>query len=334
MNWLKNIALICGSLLFTFAVCEGAIRALVSLGYMERPGSEKTAMRAKKKTHGEYNARKRKSENTVLFYEYDPADPNINTLGLRGRETTLNKPADVYRIALVGDSFAYGYSVPLEDIFATRLEERLNDESVGKRYEVLNFGRAGYGIVQEVELYRTYIRQFDPDEILLSYVLNDIKGTKFLAEVYRADVAFKNATKRFSRYSFFVAWLYTKYHRLSQSQSKEELWNSLYVTSSPEFMQVQNELADLAAMAQQDGVRMRAVIFPELGAGAENYPYTEIHNIVEAALLENGFETRDLLQDYQRYTDWSTLIVGTDDQHPNSEGHAIATKAIYELLAH
>ena len=332
MNWLKNIALVCGSLLFTFAICEGAIRALVSLGYVERPGSAKSALSAEKKDQAKHNARKRKIDNSVLSYEYDPADPNINALGLRGKETTLKKPADVYRIALVGDSFAYGYSVPLGDIFATRLEGRLNDNAQGKRYEVLNFGRAGYGTAQEAALYRAYIRQFDPDEILLAYVLNDIKGTEFLAELYRADVAFKNSAKRLSRYSLLATWVYTTYHRLSQSQSKEELWNGLYVASSPEFIAVKNALADLSAMAQQDGVRMRAVIFPELGADAENYPYTRVHTVVRAALLENGFETRDLLPDYQQYTDWSALIVARDDQHPNSEGHAIATTAVYELL--
>ena len=333
MNWLKNIALICGSLLFTFAVCEGAIRALVSLGYIERPGSVNTTLGAEKPAYAKHNAHKRKSANSVLSYEYDPADPNINSLGLRGKETTLDKPADVYRVALVGDSFAYGYSVQLSDIFATRLESRLNDNAQGKRYEVLNFGRSGYGTVQEAELYRTYIRQFDPDEILLSYVLNDVTGTEFLAEIFRADVAFKHTIAQLSHYSLLATWVYTTYHRLSQSQSKEDLWNSLYVKSSPEFIKVQNALADLSAMAQQDGVKLRAVIFPELGADAENYPYADVHFVVKAALLENGFETRDLLPDYEQYTDWSTLIVASDDQHPNSEGHAIATTAIYELLA-
>ncbi|CAA0091158.1 Uncharacterised protein [Halioglobus japonicus] len=332
MNWLKNTALICVSLLFTFAVCEGGIRALVSLGLIERPGGESVVHSVEKTALDKHNARKRKSDNSILSYEYDPSDPNINSLGLRGKETTVNKPEDVYRIALIGDSFAYGYSVALSDIFATQLENRLNDNSEGRRYEILNFGRSGYGTVQQAELYRTYIRQFDPDEILLSYVLNDVTGTEFLAEIFRADVAYRNTRDQLSQYSLLATWVYMTYHRLSQSQTKEELWNSLYVDSSPEFHTVQNALAELATMAQQDGVKRRAIIFPELGADAENYPYKEVHNVVKAALSESGFDTRDLLPDYEQYSDWSELIVARDDQHPNSKGHDIATTAIYEFL--
>jgi hypothetical protein len=174
MSYLKNMALIGASLLFVFAVGEVAIRALVSVGFMDPLGGENLIQGAQKADYDVHNAGIRKSNNPILSFEYDPSDPNINSLGLRGKETTIDKPADVSRIALLGDSFTYGFSVALSDIFATRLETRLNEKSQDKRYEILNFGRRGYGTVQEAELYRTFIRQFDPDEVLLSYVLNDV----------------------------------------------------------------------------------------------------------------------------------------------------------------
>tara|TARA_B110000503_G_scaffold43274_1_gene70784 strand:+ start:23793 stop:24797 length:1005 start_codon:yes stop_codon:yes gene_type:complete len=332
MSYLKNMALIGASLLFVFAVGEVAIRALVSVGFMDPLGGENLIQGAQKSDYDIHNAGIRKSSNPILSFEYDPSDPNINSLGLRGKETTIDKPADVYRIALLGDSFTYGFSVALSDIFATRLETRLNEKSQDKRYEILNFGRRGYGTVQEAELYRTFIRQFDPDEVLLSYVLNDVTDYAFLVELIQADVWFKTTTKQLSQKSLFATWIYLSYHRALQSQTSDELWKLMYTKSAPRFLKVQQALAELSDMTQQDGVKLRAVIFPELGANAGSYPYTAEHNLVKATLLENGIDTRDLLADYEQYKDWTQLIVSTKDQHPNSKGHAIATTAIYEFL--
>ncbi|MCB1689673.1 MAG: SGNH/GDSL hydrolase family protein [Halioglobus sp.] len=333
MNWLKNVALTGASLLFSFAVGEAAVRGLVASGYMERPGSHNVAQGKEKAEYTRHNASKLANSNPLLTFQYDPADPNINSLGLRGKETTIDKPAGVYRIALLGDSFTYGFSVALSDIFATRLEQRLNEGSPDKRYEVLNFGRAGYGTVQEVELYRTFIRQFAPDEVLLSYVLNDVTDTGFTAELYRANIDYIRTTTALSRKSLLATWIYINYHRFNQDKGQDELWKSMYAESSAGFLKVQEALAALAAMTREDGVRLRAVIFPELGADAQNYPFTEVHKVIKAALLANGIATRDLLPDYEQYGDWSELIVASEDQHPNGKGHEIATTAIYELLS-
>jgi len=339
MNWLKNIALIVASVLFTFAVGEVAVRALVAFGYIDRPGTESATKSKEKAEYKRHNARKLASDNPVLFFGHDPGDPNINSLGLRGKETTIDKPAGVYRIALVGDSFTYGYSVALSDIFATQLEDRLNESSKDKRYEVLNFGIEGYGTVQEAELYRTFIRQFEPDEVLLSYVLNDVTGPDFLAGARaraRAGAAnrehIRTATEP-SQNSFLATWVYVNYRRLNQNKVQEEFWKSMYGESSPAFLKVQEALAALSKMTREDGVRLRAVIFPMLGADAQNYPFTEVHKDIKEALLENGIDTKDLLPDYEQSGDWSELIVASDDQHPNSKGHEIAATAIYEFLA-
>jgi len=333
MNWLKNIALIVASVLFTFAVGEVAVRALVAFGYIDRPGTESATKSKEKAEYKRHNARKLARDNPVLFFGHDPGDPNINSLGLRGKETTIDKPAGVYRIALVGDSFTYGYSVALSDIFATQLEDRLNESSKDKRYEVLNFGIEGYGTVQEAELYRTFIRQFDPDEVLLSYVLNDVTGTEFGEQRRRANRENIRTATEPSQKSLLATWVYINLRRHNQNKAQEVFWKSMYGESSPAFLKVQEALAALSKMTREDGGRLRAVIFPMLGADARNYPFTEVHKVIKEALLENGIDARDLLPDYEQYGDWSELIVASDDQHPNSKGHEIATTAIYEFLA-
>lgn len=49
----------------------------------------------------------------------------INSFGLRGEERGIRKPANTYRILLLGDSFAQGFGVDFEKSFGKVLEGKL-----------------------------------------------------------------------------------------------------------------------------------------------------------------------------------------------------------------
>jgi hypothetical protein len=96
------------------------------------------------------------------------APVEINSEGFRDREHTIDKPRDVIRIALLGDSFVEGLQVPLEHTASGLLESRLNrdgGELVGKtgRFEVLNFGISNFGLGQYLLTWETYARKYAPD---------------------------------------------------------------------------------------------------------------------------------------------------------------------------
>ncbi|MCX8037843.1 MAG: SGNH/GDSL hydrolase family protein [Candidatus Sumerlaeia bacterium] len=84
-----------------------------------------------------------------------------NSHGLRGREVSLAKPAGVFRIAVLGDSYVEALQVGEEATFCRQLERRL------RNVEVLNFGVSGYGTAQEYLTYLHYVRPFRPDLVLL-----------------------------------------------------------------------------------------------------------------------------------------------------------------------
>ncbi len=98
----------------------------------------------------------------------------INSDGLRDREHQLAKPADTFRIAIVGDSYAEGLQVPLEATFWSILEKRLNSCSPKqKRVEVINFGVSGYGTAQELITLREQVWKYSPDAVLLTITTNN-----------------------------------------------------------------------------------------------------------------------------------------------------------------
>lgn len=95
-------------------------------------------------------------------------------------ERTVDKPPQVFRIAVVGDSMTEAAQVDQDERFTTLLEQQLNAwldrQAPGRRVEVLNFGHAGNSTTQELLRYRTHVRRFRSDLVLLVFMpVNDIR---------------------------------------------------------------------------------------------------------------------------------------------------------------
>lgn len=99
-----------------------------------------------------------------------------NSLGMRGPEI-LDSPA--YRIALLGDSFAFGWGVEYQESFAYLLGEMLSKE-FGQAIEVLNYGVPGYSTFQEVSRFEEL--GIWPDLVLLYFVDNDFGAPFFIRD--------------------------------------------------------------------------------------------------------------------------------------------------------
>lgn len=125
-----------------------------------------------------------------LDVKFEGARVRTNSFGLRGPETTAVKPEGTLRVALLGDSFAFGWGVEEEAIFARVMERRLS-EQLGRRVEVLNFGVPGYSTFQEVALFEDLGPQFDPDAVLVYFIENDF-GLPFFIKNFAKDGALVN----------------------------------------------------------------------------------------------------------------------------------------------
>lgn len=112
----------------------------------------------------------------------------INSAGFRDREYSLEKPGDVFRIIILGDSMTEGLQVPLEQTFAKVLETLLNRDTVKedlsrKKFEVLNLGVAAYGTGQEYLLLKEYGLAYQPDLVILAFLsLNDVLNNSLKLE--------------------------------------------------------------------------------------------------------------------------------------------------------
>lgn len=98
-----------------------------------------------------------------------------NSLGFRGPEFEPLKPSHVYRVIALGDSFTMGFLVR-EDQTYPYLLQQIGQAPQGNQLEVINAGISGYGTENELQLFRTRLVEFQPDMVVLGFVLNDVAG--------------------------------------------------------------------------------------------------------------------------------------------------------------
>lgn len=135
--------------------------------------------------------------NEKIIYELRPnldvtfTDTKVhtNSFGLRGPETTKDKPPKTYRIALLGDSFAFGWGVLDSETFARVMENSLNTKFHGNpRIEVLNFGVPGYSTFQEAEVFKEKALDFSPNLALVFFIHNDFDYPFFVRDISKKDL--------------------------------------------------------------------------------------------------------------------------------------------------
>jgi hypothetical protein len=135
----------------------------------------------------------RDNQSNVRTWHRAPGEYEVqistNSDGLRGtREYRLAAAAGTRRIAVLGDSFAFGYGCNDDQVVSAVLENLLDDApgAGAARWEVPNFGVSGYGQAEELILYRNKVRQYKPDTAVLFYFDNDI-GNNAVADIFTLD---------------------------------------------------------------------------------------------------------------------------------------------------
>ena len=104
-----------------------------------------------------------------IVFEDQPL--TTNHWGMRDRNRLLAKPEGTYRIALLGPSHVMGSGVADGETFADFLEERLNRPArpeTNIRYEVINFGVAGYSLLQQLAMLEERAVRFQPDAVFIT----------------------------------------------------------------------------------------------------------------------------------------------------------------------
>lgn len=118
---------------------------------------------------------------------FEHAMITTNSFGLRSPEIQVKKPANTYRVAVLGDSYAFGWGVEQEQPFSRVMENELNQGQSSQRFEVLNFGVPGYATFQEVAQFLEKGTQFEPDAVVVYVISNDFHLPFFIRDLNGND---------------------------------------------------------------------------------------------------------------------------------------------------
>jgi lysophospholipase L1-like esterase len=138
---------------------------------------------------------------------------HVNHLGLRGRETTVEKPAGTRRILMLGDSFTMGKGVEDDETFSVLVEGTLKtslEACGGGALEVLNGGIDSYApVLSYIQLDRDLAR-LAPDLVVLNLDHSDlIQEAAYRHQAIRdanGDIIAVPQLARTSLYERFISW--------------------------------------------------------------------------------------------------------------------------------
>jgi len=97
----------------------------------------------------------------------------INSKGLRDHERPYAKPAGVFRILVLGDSFVEGLQVGQSETFPARLEEVLN-QHYNMPFEVINAGVSRYGTSNALLFLEGEGVRYQSDLVIYAFYPNDV----------------------------------------------------------------------------------------------------------------------------------------------------------------
>lgn len=124
---------------------------------------------------------------------------HTNSQGLRDQEYAFEKPENTFRIAVIGDSFTFGDGVGDEAIYHALAEQQLNKNSDSLTFELLNFGVAGYDLLNYYGVIESKAMAYDPDLILIGFCGNNDDDLADEAQWNQAFTGYKH-----QQYSWFI----------------------------------------------------------------------------------------------------------------------------------
>ena len=253
------------------------------------------------------------------FKELYGVEVKINSKGLRDFEYSYSKPANVYRILVLGDSITLGWGVPFESTYAKYLEKMLNARGKNIEFQVINTGVGNYNTQIEAEFLKKEGLKYDPDMIILGYFVND-------AEIVRPRRYFLN------EHSYLYVYIWSKINALRAdyfNQNYVNYYRAFYKDGSKSKAQFEASVEELRQAAAKNGIPLLVMLLPDLH-DLKKYPFKDIHIYVEK--LFEGVPVIDMLPYFDTDKASVSYWVSKEDSHYNKDAHRIIAENLYPQI--
>lgn len=280
----------------------------------------------------------------------------INSLGYRDIEHSINKPPKTFRIAILGDSFSEARQVALEDTFWNYLKKNIDGCPVlaGKTTEVLNFGIGGYNTTQELLTLQHHVWQFLPDVVLLAFFPgNDIsdnskkllQGNSNWRNDFRPFHVLKNdqlvLDNSFRAWGWKFAWKYFLYEGVHYSKILESINYARHVWKTKKIKQQEQKTTqkwlegDMIYRPPKSAVWKEAWLITEKLLFQMNQYIKQHHAVFVLATLSTGIQVHPdstKREKFQRDIGVENLFYLEQQVHSMGKKHGFSTITLAQPL--
>ena len=279
-----------------------------------------------------------------------------NRFGFRERDFETPKPAGVYRIMVLGDSFTWGEGLAVEDRYTDVAETLLNQANTDFQFEVLNFGVRGASTEQERRLLRNHLREVQPDLIVIGFTLNDPQPEEMNYSPERGEIAQKGGrlVKKIAQVFYGVGLrftgesIYNAFYAIFERSGAIPTWETaLDRAYDPGSQEWQDFLYSLGAIKEMSDRKDRpGPIFAILNQGVSTTEPTDYGNPdeylevylrwyhqAEAAAREAGYLVYNHEQEIAERLNDQPLTVNTLDYHPSAALNQVYGEKLFKVIA-
>jgi len=295
---------------------------------------------------------------------------SINSHGFRDREYERARTPGVARIAVLGDSIAFGSGLPLQETFPKQLEALLAE--AGRSTEVLNLGVFGYDVVDEVAFFEQVGAGFQPDLVILGFCINDVG----IHSANSRGLGWGQDLEGLGKHSRLARWLLQRrertllmqdFHRLNQDDEFSRQYagsiDSLegdpeqrsrladlraaldaaaapvpfaeWYASEAKIGRLRHAFARLAELAAKGGFEVLVALIPYLDEQGHQDLYGRAYEIAALEARRAGFEVLSLRDSFSARGAAELRLERAgrpDPLHPNAEGHRLIAEELLSAL--
>ncbi len=253
-----------------------------------------------------------------------------NSQRFKGKEVSIEKKANIFRIICYGDSNTDG---PDRGNWPEQLQSILDKTAHSKQqmiYEVLNAGVAGYSSHQGFLRFKQDMRKFKPDIVLVSFGWNDLadaigKPDKLFTPPPPMVVAIQRFLLHF-RFYLCLKYYVTQLHAQQQFSLSQRVSLEDYLENMGKFF----------LLAKENHINIVFLTRPHQKSVSELEHTSNWRKLVPSynrSLLEFGKQNDVLVIDVQKTFETIPELFG-DECHFTIEGHQKMAKIIYQSLVH
>jgi lysophospholipase L1-like esterase len=278
-----------------------------------------------------------------------------NRFGFRERDFAIPKPDGVFRVMVLGDSFTWGEGLAVEKRYTAIAEDLLNKNVTEMEFEVLNFGVRGASTVQEKNLLRKYLKDVQPDLIVVAFGLNDTQPRDMNYSVERARVGRQGGelVRKFSKVLYNIGLrftaesLYNAFYAVFERSGTIPTWqmalDRTYKESSQEWQDFLQALSAIKEMSDRKG--LPGPIFAVLEQGTTTTEATDFgkpdeklelylrwYRQAETAAQGAGYIVYNHKKEIAERLNDQPLSINALDPHPSAALNQIYGEKLYQAI--